>query len=617
MSFAYTHEQLPAINSLARLVKLVAFAGTGKTTTLVGYAQARPNKRILYLCYNKSVEIVAREKFPLHVTCKTSHAMAFGPVGSKYQHKLTGNLRLTDIARAISSQSWDFVRAVQDTLNAFLASADDCISMDHVPSSRLKNERMKRAAEKIVSSAEHVWGRMLDVRDESVQMTQDGYLKAYALSRPDLSSRFDIVMCDEAQDVNPLLAGFLADQARYGMGVVVCGDGHQMLYRFRGAVDALDANWLDQAETHYLTQSFRFGPAVAKVANMILHFKGESRPLVGLGEPTRVTKTLPVDLEHRAVLCRTVIGVIETALIAQAKGDKIFWAGGIDSYHLQDIEDLHSLSKGRRELIKNKRLLQEYPDYDLYDEVANESQDSEMLRTIRVVTQYKHNLPELFDKLRRTAVKDELEASLTVSTAHRAKGLEWDAVALSDDFSFEPFHPENTREKFEDEMNLLYVACTRAMKVLAINGPVLEIMGEFVGRRDGTRPAGGRARPGALAQSERGLAAALGLAASQAARDDHPLHVAGAFVDLAHAHVAVDALDREVLEVAVTAQGLDRRGAHPLGHLRGEQLGHRGLAQAWQAGFAQAGGVVHHLPRHGDLGGHVGQAERHLSLIHI
>ena len=61
MSFAYTHEQLPAINSLARLVKLVAFAGTGKTTTLVGYAQARPNKRILYLCYNKSVEIVARK----------------------------------------------------------------------------------------------------------------------------------------------------------------------------------------------------------------------------------------------------------------------------------------------------------------------------------------------------------------------------------------------------------------------------------------------------------------------------------------------------------------------------------------------------------------------------
>jgi len=175
MSFAFTHEQQPAINSLARLIRLVAFAGTGKTTTLVGYAQAHPQQRILYLCYNKSVEITAKEKFPLHVTCKTSHGLAYGSMGAKYQHKLTGNLRLTDIARAISSQSWDFVRAVQDTLNAFLASADDSITIDHVPSSRLKNERMKRAAGKIVASANHLWNRMLDVRDTSVLQTHDVY----------------------------------------------------------------------------------------------------------------------------------------------------------------------------------------------------------------------------------------------------------------------------------------------------------------------------------------------------------------------------------------------------------------------------------------------------------
>ena len=181
MSFPFTHEQQPAINSLARLIRLVAFAGTGKTTTLVGYAQAHPQQRILYLCYNKSVEITAKEKFPLHVTCKTSHGLAYGSMGAKYQHKLTGNLRLTDIARAISSQSWDFVRAVQDTLNAFLASADDSITIDHVPSSRLKNERMKRAAGKIVASANHLWNRMLDVRDTSVLQTHDVYLRYWLL----------------------------------------------------------------------------------------------------------------------------------------------------------------------------------------------------------------------------------------------------------------------------------------------------------------------------------------------------------------------------------------------------------------------------------------------------
>jgi len=39
----------------------------------------------------------------------------------------------------------------------------------------------------------------------------------------------------------------------------------------------------------------------------------------------------------------------------------------------------------------------------------------------------------------------------------------------------------------------------------------------------------------------------------QTARDHHPLYVAGTFVDLADAHIAVDALDREILEVTVTA----------------------------------------------------------------
>ncbi len=488
MSFPFTHEQQPAIDSKARLLRLIAFAGTGKTTTLVGYAKARPEARILYLCFNKSVEVEARKRFPSNVVCKTSHGLAYAAFGSKYKHKLTGNLRLTDVAKALDSQNWDLVRGVMETLNNFMASADPEIELVHVPSERMKNDRMRRASGSLVSGARKIWGRMLDIHDHKMQATHECYLKAWALTHPNLSNRFDIVMCDEAQDVNPLLAGLLRDQAEHGCGVVVCGDGHQMLYRFRGAVDALDAPWLAEAETHYLTQSFRFGPAVATVANMILRFKGETRPLVGLGEATRVGRRLPENPEHYTVLCRTVIGVIETALLAQVSGKKIYWVGGIDAYNLQDIEDVHSLHRGRPDLIKGKRLLNEYRDFYGYKDVATESNDGEMLRTIRIVEQYSRSLPELFAKLRRSAVTDELEADISVSTAHRAKGLEWDCVELAGDFQFDPFNPDNTRELFEDEMNLLYVASTRAMKHLVVNGPVLDIMQEFVDRRDKKKP---------------------------------------------------------------------------------------------------------------------------------
>lgn len=74
-----------------------AYAGTGKTTTLVKYAHNNLDSRILYLAYNRAIRDEAREKFPANVDCKTSHQLAYATIGRGYQHKLSGNLRLTDM----------------------------------------------------------------------------------------------------------------------------------------------------------------------------------------------------------------------------------------------------------------------------------------------------------------------------------------------------------------------------------------------------------------------------------------------------------------------------------------------------------------------------------------
>ncbi|MBN0524134.1 DNA helicase, partial [Pseudomonas aeruginosa] len=87
-----------------------AFAGTGKTTTLVGFAKANPTLRILYLCYNSSVEKAAKGKFPRNVVCKTAHSLAHAVYGIQYAHKKTKNLRLTDIARGLDTKDWELVR---------------------------------------------------------------------------------------------------------------------------------------------------------------------------------------------------------------------------------------------------------------------------------------------------------------------------------------------------------------------------------------------------------------------------------------------------------------------------------------------------------------------------
>src|SRR4051794_12571700 len=95
------------------------------------------------------------------------------------------------------------------------------------------------------------------------------------------------------------------------------------------------------------------------------------------------------------------------------------------------------------------------------------------------------------------------------------------------------------------------------------------------------------------------------------AGDDQALDVAGALVDLADADIAVDPLDREIGEIPVAAMDLDGVGSDPLVHFRGEQFGHRRLGQAGLAGIAPGRRVEHQPARRGDLGRHIGEAERH------
>lgn len=77
----------------------------------------------------------------------------------------------------------------------------------------------------------------------------------------------DVFMFDEAQDVNPVLAKVLADNAA-NMPIIMVGDSRQAIYGFRGAMDALEKT---QATFRLpLTRSFRYGEVPAYLANVVL-----------------------------------------------------------------------------------------------------------------------------------------------------------------------------------------------------------------------------------------------------------------------------------------------------------------------------------------------------------
>lgn len=459
-----TPEQQPVIDYQGNHLVVKAYAGCGKTSTLVAYANAHSNLRMLYLAYNRAIRDEGAEKFPKNVVCKTSHQLAWPLFGRHYEHKL-GNIRLTDAASLLETRNWTDVKAAISVLNAYLSSADQTIDIAHYFAGLGEEETEGKGADHIdrtIFAAQTLWDAMID-KESNFPCQHDAYLKLFQLSNPQL--RYDVILFDEAQDSNPVTAALVASQTARKIFV---GDKWQQIYRWRGAENALDQQVELGADALYLTKSFRFGPMIAGVANAILIQQGETRPLVGFGPRDRVVTSLPFGCDRYTVLNRTVVGVIMSAIDAVSGGQMIYWNGGIEAYQISDLEDVYNLKNGRKDEIRNKRLFGQFRDFESFSEAAEESKDAEMNRMLRILKE-NNDIPKLIAALRRNSCDDPEIADVVLSTCHRAKGLEWDVVILDEDFP-DIFDVEKvTHEQRIDELNLLYVGATRAKKLLVIN----------------------------------------------------------------------------------------------------------------------------------------------------
>ncbi|QCT95413.1 ATP-dependent helicase (plasmid) [Stutzerimonas degradans] len=465
-----THEQQPIIDYRGPYLVVKAYAGCGKTATLEAFAHANTAIKILYLAYNKAIKDEAVSRFPDNVICKTGHQMAWPGFGTRYAHKL-GNPKLTDVSKLLQTRDWGFVRHVMAVLNSFTSGADPEIDLCHFMTALTDEERDAygdRAVERLLDGARTVWEAMLDAEGPFV-CAHDAYLKLYQLSDPQLD--YDCILLDEAQDTNPVLGAIVAGQR--GQKIFV-GDKWQQIYRWRGAENALDKQIEQGAEAMYLTNSFRFGPMIAGVANAILKMQGETRPLVGLGPADRVQTSMSGIRGQYTILNRTVTGVLTSAIDAVANGQTVYWNGGIEAYNLTALEDVFYLKNGKHSQIRDYRL-KHFKSYDAYTAAAEASEDPEMLRTMRILKTY-GDIPRLLSQLRQSTVDDIDEADVVLSTAHRAKGLEWNVVVLEEDFP-DVFDVERVDpSQVGDELNLLYVAVTRARRTLVINSIVQKII---------------------------------------------------------------------------------------------------------------------------------------------
>jgi len=465
-----TQEQAQIIAWKGDRLVVTAFAGTGKTSTLEAYAQANPDEKMLYLAYNRAIREESERRFPFNVECRTFHQLAWPAFGRHYQSRLSTSIRITDVARLLNNRHWLLARNALSALNSFLYSADSELSLAHLPD-ELNLGGLEPAH--ILGAAQVIWREMTRI-DSRFPVTHDTYLKLYQLSAPDLEHKWDVILFDEAQDANPVTSHFVMSQR---CRIILVGDRYQQIYRFRGAENALTAPALDNADRLWLTNSFRFGPAIADVANALLAETGEQRRINGLGSSDQVADELPDAAAHYCVISRTVAGVIGTALVACLAGKKVFWVGGMEGYRIGELEDLYWFSVGMHDRIQSPQFTRDYRDFEEYRTIAKATKDPEMGQGVRLLDMY-FPLPTLLDVLKNREVTRECDADITVVTAHRSKGLEWDAVCINNDFVDVQDPLLNPREK-EDELNLLYVSATRARKLLVPNEIILSVTGNI------------------------------------------------------------------------------------------------------------------------------------------
>ncbi|XP_053378014.1 F-box DNA helicase 1-like [Mercenaria mercenaria] len=525
-SVKLTHEQLRIVKHLAgphEIIKIVAFAGTGKTTTLVRYTQLRPDKKFLLVVYNKSVCDYAKTKFPRNVECRTGHSLAFQTFGRRYAHKLF-QLKVYTLTQTLKARKGEnlFLQAkfTMTTIENFLASDDTDIDIHHVPDTRFNEktgikENIDLPSKRLyVTDARFIWQKMQDPREKKIGMSHDGYLKLYQLSQPSLRG-YDCILIDEAQDLTPAITDILLHQRQ---GKILVGDPHQQIYSFRGAVNAM--NRINADTIFYLTQSFRFGPEIAQVAMSCLEVlkKEKKKTLVGSGKKSCVTGEKVGQL---AIISRCNFTVFSEAVKKCCYSDeecKVAFVGGTSNFGFPMLMDMYALTLSEHERQKEgleiqNKLIKMFKSFRDLDNFATKSMDNELLGKIKIVKTYNHNLPLHIRKIESKSVRDARQADYVFSTAHKSKGLEFSTVRVTDDFLGDATRgilvlgaPQvhldeegdeldglmgggvmgamvlnvrmlnNDAEKKDDEENLLYVAVTRAKNALQMSPTLMSVL---------------------------------------------------------------------------------------------------------------------------------------------
>ncbi len=437
-------------------MKVDACAGSGKTSTLLAIAEANPNKKFLYLAFNKAIVEAVKSKFPRNVDVKTTHALAYKYIIGRRRVNFVGSLKIFDI------------------MSAFDVSSRTAMDM------AIKFKTFIQSATKYLYDQDVI--SMFDAMDSGrIPMVHDFYLKKYQMlnSRDKNLDKYDCLLLDEAQDTNPVTLSIFHDN---NCARIMVGDTHQSIYAFRGAVNALHNEQADI--TLRLSHSFRSRQEILNRANYFLKkYFGKTEDIIEM--VSNYDDNIPHST-RKVKITRTNSKIIELI-------DLYNKSHTISSYSLQ--KQPAAIFEASINVLKFKykqddfspayKFLKQFKNMEDLEDYSKESNDYEIDFAIKMVNAFDKGLWDLFEIAKKIYLNED--ANIDITNAHSAKGLEWGEVELQDDFCdlkarLVSILKENQRQKgaynlkkelteFYQEVNLYYVGITRAQNKLTDKTP--------------------------------------------------------------------------------------------------------------------------------------------------
>jgi hypothetical protein len=470
--YELTGEQKAIIDSvgLGRTAKVIAVAGSGKTTTLREVALAFPDLTFLYLVYNKAAAEDARKSFPSNVTVKTTAALAFGAYRAMYEHRILGPrvparrtaelLKLNrplDLGDGILFRPTSIAAMATEAVDKFCYTSDFEVSERHVILPLGLNAVQEDALRKeIVYWARRLWNEA-KLETSEHRYTFDYAFKMYV--HDETALYYDVIMLDEAQDSNEIVEYFIKQQQ---VQQIIVGDPAQQLYQWRGSVNIMERF---DGEELTLSQSWRFGEAIAEEADKWLAHTGTRTKVTGNSNMNSRVSDVPFDAPS-AILCRTNGGVMGTSIEMRERGLRVAVAGGAT----QIISFAYAAGKLMQGKQVTDRELMAFKDWSEVVAFAEEPGGKDLKPLVNLIKM--HGVGGVIDMCNGLVDERRGKPDIVLSTAHKSKGREWPVVQIGDDFS----PPPGVKDPFTGEFGpgpvlkadamLAYVAVTRGRQAL-------------------------------------------------------------------------------------------------------------------------------------------------------